>query len=91
MAGTAHHSHLIISPYAQVGPHAAATLHCMGVDVPTAQVSPFLACIGSPCLRHCVHGVSICMGVDVPTAEVPHYFMYPLSMISEPTTKWIDT
>jgi hypothetical protein len=23
------------------------------------EVSPFLACIGSPCLRHCVHGVSI--------------------------------
>jgi hypothetical protein len=24
-----------------------------------AAVSPFLACIGSPCIRHCVHGASI--------------------------------
>jgi hypothetical protein len=24
-----------------------------------ARVSPFTACIGSPCLRHCVHGASI--------------------------------
>jgi hypothetical protein len=23
------------------------------------EVSPFLACIGSPCLRHCAHGVPI--------------------------------
>jgi hypothetical protein len=23
------------------------------------EVSPFLACIGSPCIRHCVHGASI--------------------------------
>jgi hypothetical protein len=33
----------------------------MATDPVTAAavVSPFLACIGSPCLRHCVHGASI--------------------------------
>jgi hypothetical protein len=30
------------------------------------KVSPFLACIGSPCLRHCVHGDSIGAGGDEP-------------------------
>jgi hypothetical protein len=29
------------------------------LDEAAAAVNPFLACIGSPCIRHCVHGVSI--------------------------------
>jgi hypothetical protein len=32
-------------------------------EATSAAVSPFLACIGSPCLRHCVHGDPISVSV----------------------------
>jgi hypothetical protein len=36
-----------------------ATPHTRVAATKAARVSPFFAWIGSPCLRHCVHGASI--------------------------------
>jgi hypothetical protein len=45
------------------GPHVQH-IHMTGIREDHGQVSRLCACIGSPCLRHCVHGASITGGAE---------------------------